>query len=403
MIPLVDLAAEHAAHGEEVERAMLSVVRSGKFILGPAVSELEDKLAARAQPDDSTKPVHCIGVGSGTAALHAALMALSLKPGDEVVTTPFTWVATAEVIALAGATPVFVDIDPRTYLLDVARLPEAVTRRTRAVIVVSLFGLVPDMRALRLALDGAESKHWTRISLIEDAAQSFGAVRGGNPSCGSPFASAAATSFFPTKPLSCLGDGGALFTQDAKIASAVSAIRVHGRDAVTGRHERIGLNSRLDTLQAAVLVSRLERLDTAIAARVAAADRYNRMLADDKRVVCPVYDDLRESDPSLVHAYAVYTVRIRERNAVAKRMKEAGVASKPYYPVCCHQQPAFVRKGEPNYRLPVAEQVAEQVLALPMHAFLEEETQTVVVKALREALDQCGVNGPPELDVDPPC
>lgn len=401
MIPLVDLAAEHGAHGAEIEDAMVSVVRSGKLILGPAVSELEGKLSARAQPPDSSKPVHCIGVGSGTAALHAALMSLDLKAGDEVVTTPFTWVATAEVIALAGATPVFVDIDPRTYLLDVARLPEAVTRRTRAVIVVSLFGLMPDMRALRLALDAAESKHWTRIALIEDAAQSFGAVRSGQPSCGSPYTAAAATSFFPTKPLACVGDGGALFTQDAKVAAAVRAIRVHGRDATSGRHERIGLNSRLDTLQAAVLLKRLARLDGAIDARVQAAERYNKMLAGEARVVRPVYDDLREKDASLVHVYAVYSVRIREREAVSKRMREAGVATRAYYGVCCHQQPAFVRKGEPNFRLPIAEQVAEQVLALPMHAFLDEETQKTVVAALRDALDQCGVDSPPEMDVDP--
>lgn len=396
MIPLVDVQAEYNACGQEVVSAMGVVAASGSYILGPQVTELESKLAKLTQPPDNAREMRCVGVSSGTCALQIALMALGCGPGDEVVTVPFTWISTAEVISMVGATPVFCDVSAIDYNIDVSRLAEVLTPRTRAVIVVSLFGLVPDLRAVRHVLDCAESKHWTRIALIEDGAQSFGATRSGHRSCGSPFVTLSTTSFFPTKPLACYGDGGAVFTQDPKLADAVASIRVHGKNAKSGRHDRLGLNARLDTIQAAVLLVKLSRFERNLSKRIDAALRYAAMMNDEKRVVLPLHNDLAAKDSTLIHVYAVYTVRVRERDAVAKLMKENGVAVGKYYPVCCHEQPVFGTGQE--VQMPVAEQLAKQVLALPMHPYLTEKVQLTVVKTLKKCLDELKVTSAPVLE-----
>lgn len=391
MIPLVDTKAEYSAYGQEIMSAVGAVAASGRYILGPQVAELERELGRLTQPRDNARAMRVVGVSSGTDALQLSLRALGVGAGDEVVTVPFTWVSTVEAIALVGATPVFCDIRADDYHIDVDKLPAVLTPRTRAVIVVSLFGLVPDLRALRHVLDCAESKHWTRIALVEDAAQSFGATRGGHHSCGSPFATLSITSFFPTKPLACWGDGGAVFTQDPRLAETVASLRVHGRVAKSGKHERVGLNARLDTVQAAVLLVKLGRFERSVAARIAAAERYAKLLADEKRVVvsAAARGDAR-------HVYAVYTIRVRQRDAVARLMRENGVGVGVYYPVCCHQQPVYA--GDRNVQMPVAEQLAEQVLALPMHPFLAEKTQVLVVTTLKSCLDKVGVSTPPVVD-----
>lgn len=397
MIPLVDLQAEYNTYGPEVLNAVTAVAQSGKYILGPQVKTLEQKLSQYTQPRDNARPMHCITVSDGTAALQLCLMALQLRPEHEVITVPFTWISTAEVIALVGAQPVFVDIDPVNYTIDLAKLADALTPRTRAVIVVSLYGFIPDLKAIRHVLDCAESKHWTRIALIEDGAQSFGAIRNGHVSCGSPHATLSTTSFFPTKPLGCYGDGGAVFTQDAKMATTVAALRVHGRNTQTGLNERVGLNSRLDTVQAAVLLTKVSRFNGIVRGRVAVARRYNSLLSSDPRIIIPNYENVKESDDSFVHIYGVYTIRIRERDEVASALKQKGVACAVYYPICLHQQPMFRNTGTDKRKvtLPIAEKMCKQVLSLPMHPLLNERTQDIVVRDLTQCLDECGVKEPP--------
>lgn len=394
VIPLVDLRAEYAQHGQAIMSAITTVAEAGTFILGPQVSELERKLAAYVQPPFNENPVHCIGVSDGTTALQLCLQALKIGPGNEVVTTPFTWISSAEVIPLLGATPIFADIEPDTYVLDAERLNDVLTKRTRAVIAVSLFGLMPDMTRMRDILDEAEARFGTRIALIEDAAQSFGGIRGGHRSCGSPAATLSTTSFFPTKPLSCYGDGGAVFTRDEKLASVIRALRVHGKTG--GDHTLIGVNGRLDTVQAAVLLTKFAFFEESLATRRRAAERYNRMLQDDGRIILPTYTRVRGTDGSTESAYGVYTVRVQNRNAVIKRLKAAGVSCAVYYPKCCHRQPVF--KGavaDEKGTLSASELASEQVLSLPIHPYLTEQMQVRIVKELRTALDDLAVSKPP--------
>lgn len=413
-VPLVDMRADFSAHGEETIAAMTKVAQSGAFIMGPEVSAFEDDLSAFLSRSNGSgargslpKPraTTAIGVSDGTAALQLCLLALDIGPGDEVVTTPFTWISSAEVIPLVGASPVFVDIEPSTCLLDTRALEAVVTPRTRAVIAVSLFGVAIDARALRTTLDAAEQRFGTKIALIEDGAQSFGASRGGYMSCASPHVTLSTTSFFPTKPLGGYGDGGAVFSADTALADRVRALRVHGK--VKGKHAMVGLNSRLDSVQAAVLRVKLRALDDALGARRRAAEVYNRLLSTDPRVIRPPSErELQAShgDDSLRLAWAIYSVRVRSRDAVRELMTKAGIASAVYYPVPCHLQPMFgaqdeagneANNSEPLRRCENAEGVAKTVLALPMHAYLTEDVQNRVVAALRSALDDLGVDSHP--------
>lgn len=396
-IPLVDFRADFERYGKATTAAMTEVAQSGQFILGPQVAELESALSAYLQPDDTQPVVHTVGVSDGTSALQLCLMALGVGCGYEVVTTPFTWISSAEVIPLIGATAVFADVEADTYLLDVERVKEVLTPRTRAVIAVSLYGLVPDLRAIRAALDAAESRWDTRIALIEDGAQSFGAVRYGDKSCGSKYATMSTTSFFPTKPLGGYGDGGAVFTRNTELADCVRALRVHGK--VAGKHMRVGLNSRLDSLQAAVLLAKWSAFPDMIRGRRVAARRYTHLLRDDQRVVVPSHDRVVGDDESASSAWGVYTVQVDQRDAVAKKMREAGVATAVYYPTPCHLQPMFRdRVGSPESdipSLPVAERSSTLVLSLPMHPYLTEDVQTKVVNALRKALDDLKVTSRP--------
>lgn len=393
-IPLVDFQAEYEKHGAATTDAMNQVVKSGQFILGPTVSKLEEVLSKFLQPDEKKKPLHCIGVSDGTAAIQLCLMALGLRQGDEVITTPFTWISSAEVIPLVGATPVFADIDEDTYLIDINSVSQLITPRTRAVITVSLYGVICDFQAIRSVLDCAEKDFGSSIALIEDAAQSFGAIRDHESSCASRHVTMSTTSFFPTKPLACYGDGGAVFTYNEKLAQSVRSLRVHGKH--DGRHHDIGLNSRLDSIQAAILLSKFDLFPDSLIARRNAAARYFELMAHDDRIILPKYSHLFQTDRSAVTAWAVYTIRISQRDSVAKILRDRGVSCAVYYPVPCHMQPAFEAVLPEKPCLPVAERMSRTVLSLPMHPYLTENVQLRIVTELREALDKLQVTARPQ-------
>lgn len=356
----VDLKAQYKAIQESVEARIHAVLEHGQFILGPEISALESELAGR------TGSKHCISCASGTDALLLALMALGIGPGDEVITTPFTFIATVEMIALLGATPVFVDIDPRTWNMDPSRVSAAITSRTRAVMPVSLYGQCADMDSIQKVADD--------LPVIEDAAQSFGATYRGRQSCN--LSAIGCTSFFPSKPLGCYGDGGACFTNDDRLATAMREIRNHGQ-ASRYHHVRLGLNARMDTIQAAVLLSKLEVFDEELSLREQAARRYREFLGDAVRT--PWIADENRS------VYAQYTIEVRQRDNVAAALREQGIPTAVHYPTPAHLQPAFRRFGYSEGDFPVAERAAARVLSLPMHPYLSLADQERICDALKRA------------------
>lgn len=363
----IDLQAQYRAYRHEIQRRIQTVLEHGQFILGPEVAELESALARYVGVR------HCITVASGTDSLEIALRALGIGPGDEVITVPFTWISTAEVIALVGARPVFVDIEPDTYNIDPDRIEAAITPRTRALLPVSLFGQMPDLEQINIIA----AKYG--LPVIEDAAQSYGATRHGRRSAG--VTTIGSTSFFPAKPLGCYGDGGALFTDDDALAERMRAIRNHG-GLQRHHHTLVGMNGRFDTLQAAVVLAKLPYFDQELQQRQRIASRYNAALA-------PLLDlphALPAVAPGNTHVYAQYTIRVRNRDEVARRMKERGVPTAVYYPKCLHEQPVFAGLGYRWGDFPVAEQASREVLSLPMHPFLSETDQDRVIEALAYAL-----------------
>ena len=360
----VDLKSQYAALRETINARIQRVLDHGQYIMGPEVAELESKLAAY------TGATHCITVASGTEALLIALMALDLQPGDEVITTPFTFAATAEVIVLLGGVPVYVDIEPDTCNID-ARLIEAkITPRTRAVMPVSLYGQVADMDAI----NAIAVRHG--LVVIEDAAQSFGASYRGQASCN--VSSIAATSFFPSKPLGCYGDGGALFTSDAAIAQAAREIRVHGQ---SGRyhHTRVGLGGRMDTLQCAVVLAKLPRFAWELQRRQALAARYSSLIQASGAPV-----QLLAVRPDRDCVWAQYTVMVHNRPAVQAALQAAGIPTAVHYPKPLHHQPAYAADCCPDCN-PHSISASQRVLSLPMSADLSEADQDQVVAALAQA------------------
>jgi UDP-2-acetamido-2-deoxy-ribo-hexuluronate aminotransferase len=363
-LEFIDLKAQYAALRERIAERMQRVLDHGQFILGPEVAELEAALASYVGAR------HCIGVASGTEALLIALMAHGIGHGDEIITTPFSFAATAEVIVLLGATPVFVDVEPDTCNLDATRIEAAITPRTKAIMPVSLYGQVADMAAIN-AIAARRG-----LVVVEDAAQSFGASYRGRRSCG--LSTWGATSFFPSKPLGCYGDGGALFTDDDALAQAAREIRVHGQSA-RYTHTRIGVGGRLDTLQAAVLLAKLERLDWELQRRHALGARYAERLAGLPGL------RLLAVRPDRDCVWAQYTVFVERRAQVQDALKAQGIPTAVHYPRPLHRQPAYARWAD-GAHCPVAEQVAQQVMSLPMSADLAEADQDRVVAALRSAL-----------------
>jgi UDP-2-acetamido-2-deoxy-ribo-hexuluronate aminotransferase len=363
-VPFVDLQSQHRALKAQIDARIQRVLEHGQFIMGPEVGELEGRLSSFVGAR------HCVGVASGTEALLIALMALGVERGDEVITTSFSFAATAEVIVRVGAKPVLVDIESDTCNIDVAQIERHITSRTRVVIPVSLYGQCPDMDEIN-ALASRRG-----IAVIEDAAQSFGALYKGGRSCA--LSTLGATSFFPSKPLGCYGDGGALFTNDDRLAQAAQQIRVHGESA-RHAHARIGVGGRLDTIQAAILLAKLERFEWELERRVEIAACYDRMLS----ALWQVERLVTRSDRNSVHAQ--YTVLIDHRDRVQEGMRAHGVPTAVHYPMPLYRQPAFASVCRWD-DCPQAERAAARVLSLPMSPDLRESDQARVVAALTAAV-----------------
>ena len=361
----IDLKAQYRALREPINAAIQRVLDHGQYILGPEVGELERQLAAFVGAK------HCIAVASGTEALLIALLAEGIGPGDEVITTPFTFVATAEVIALVGARPVFVDVEADTCNLDVRQLEAAITPRTRAIMPVSLYGQCADMDEINEL-----AARRGRLSVIEDAAQSFGAVYRGRRS--GALSRLGCTSFFPSKPLGCYGDGGAIFTDDDALARACVEIRVHGQSA-RYQHSRIGVGGRMDSIQCAVLLAKLPRFAWELERRAALGARYASRIAASGARAQPV-----TVRPDRNSVYAQYTVLVDDRDGVQQRLQAAGIPTAVHYPKPLHQQPAYAPLVEARPH-PVSERLAARVLSLPMSPDLSEADQDRVVAALAAA------------------
>jgi len=359
MIDFIDLKAQQVRIKDSIDAGIARVLAHGQYILGPEVAELEARLAAY------TGAAHCISVANGTDALQIALMSLGVGAGDEVITPGFSHISTAESVAVLGAKPVYVDIDPGTYNLDADLLEAAISVRTKAIIVVSLYGQCADFDRINAIAE----KHG--IAVVEDAAQSFGATYKGRKSCN--LSTMACTSFFPSKPLGCYGDGGAIFTGDSTLAKAARLIARHGQDR-RYHHSRIGVNSRLDTLQAAILLPKLEILDEELALRRRVADHYDRRLDEVEHVILPVIE------PHNTSAWAQYTVRVNNRDALRTRLLELGVPTAVHYPLPLYKQPALVDGS--MRRLARCDQAAMEVMSLPMSPYLDASTQNFIVDAL---------------------
>jgi UDP-2-acetamido-2-deoxy-ribo-hexuluronate aminotransferase len=375
----IDLAAQQARIKDAIDERIQGVLAHGQYIKGPEVGELEEKLAA------FTGAKHCIGVANGTDALQIALMAAGVGPGDEVITPGFTFIATAEAVAVVGARPVYIDIDEKTYNLDPNQLESLITPNTKAIIPVSLYGQCADFDAIN-AIAGRHG-----LTVVEDAAQSLGASYKGRRS--GNLSRIATTSFFPSKPLGGYGDGGAVFTSDDALAEQIRQIANHGQDR-RYHHARIGLNSRLDTLQAAILLPKLEIFEDELARRNQVADRYTELLTERladlesgnlggreplcgsgprPRIVTPYVA------PENTSAWAQYTVRVPNREQAQETLKAAGIPTAVHYPIPLNRQPAV---EDLNADLPVGDKVSQEVMSLPMHPYLTEEQIGRVVSAL---------------------
>jgi len=355
----IDLKTQQARIRDRIDTRIARVLMHGRYILGPEVEELEERLA------DYVGVKHAIGVASGTDALLIALMALGIGAGDEVITTPFSFIATAETIALLGARPVFVDIDPKTCNIVQNLIEEAITEHTKAIMPVSLYGQCADFDAINAIADRYG------LPVIEDGCQSFGAAHKGRLSCG--LTTIGCTSFFPSKPLGCYGDGGMCFTADDELAKAMREIRAHGQDR-RYHHPRLGINGRLDTLQAAVLLAKLEIFDDELVARERIGTRYTQLLSE--AVTTP------HIEPHNRSVYAQYTIQVENRDAVCARLKAAGIPTAVHYPLPLHKQPALAQ----DCACPVSKAVAGRVLSLPMHPYLSDEVIESVAQALITAI-----------------
>lgn len=358
-IPFIDLKSQYRALEQDIKARIDTVLEHGQYIMGPEVRELEEKLEAY------TGAKHCITVSSGTEALLISLMALGIEPGDEIITTPFTFVATAEVIVLLGAKPVFVDIEPDTCNIDASKIGPAVTSKTKAIMPVSLYGQPADMDEINAI---AETHG---LVVIEDAAQSFGAEYKGKKSCN--LSTIGCTSFFPSKPLGCYGDGGAIFTSDDAIAQACREIRVHGQSK-RYVHTRIGVGGRMDTLQCAIVLAKLKRFDWEVEQRLKIGARYNELLdqAGQPRIQ-------QRSDRTSV--FAQYTVRVKDREGVQQRLKDAGIPTAVHYPVSLNEQPAYRHLCCPD-STPISQAAAAEVMSLPMSPDLCDEDVGRIVNCL---------------------
>lgn len=362
-IPFIDLKTQYEVLKTSVDARIHKVLDHGQYIMGPEVRELEERLEAY------TGARHCITVASGTEALLISLMALGIKPGDEVITTPFTFVATAEVIVLLGAVPVFVDIEPDTCNINASLIEAVITPKTKAIMTVSLYGQPADMDEI----NAIAARHGD-IPVIEDAAQSFGATYKGKKSCN--LSTIGCTSFFPSKPLGCYGDGGAIFTNDDALAQAMREIRVHGQER-RYLHTRIGVGGRMDTIQCAVVLAKLERFDWEVEQRLRIGARYNALLAGAVPVVT--------QRPERTSVFAQYTVFVEERERVQEALKVAGIPTAVHYPIPLNEQPAYQHLCCPECT-PVAREIATKVMSLPMGSDLSLSDQQFIIENIKNVI-----------------
>jgi UDP-2-acetamido-2-deoxy-ribo-hexuluronate aminotransferase len=359
-VPFIDLKSQYRALEPEIRRRIEMVLEHGQYIMGPEVKELEDRLAAYVGVR------HCITVASGTEALLISLMALGIQRDDEVITTPFTFAATAEVIVLLGAKPVFVDIEPDTCNIDASKIEEKITPRTKAIMPVSLYGQPADMDEI----NAIAARHGN-IPVIEDAAQSFGSTYKGRKSCN--LSTIGCTSFFPSKPLGCYGDGGAIFTDDDVIATACREIRVHGQSQ-RYVHTRVGVGGRMDTLQCAIVLAKLDRFDWEVGSRRLCGERYNKRF-DDTGIPRVAQRQGRTS------VFAQYTIFIQDRKNIQQRLAAEGIPTSIHYPIPLNQQGAY-REFCCEGCTPVSEKVASLVVSLPLSADMTIEQQSSVISAV---------------------
>jgi len=359
-IPFNDLHSQYVELKPQIQARINSVLDHGQYIMGPEVRELEERLEAYAGVK------HCITVASGTEALLISLMALGIGPGDEVITTPFTFIATAEVIVLLGAKPIFVDIEPDTCNINVALIENKITDRTKAIMPVSLYGQPADMDEI----NAIAARHGN-IPVIEDAAQSFGATYKGKMSCN--LSTIGCTSFFPSKPLGCYGDGGAIFTNDDSVAQACREIRVHGQSQ-RYVHTRVGVGGRMDTLQCAIVLAKLERFDWEVEERIAIGNRYNQLM--DEAGIPRV-----QQRPDRTSVHAQYTVMLPDRDGAKECLNLAGIPTAVHYPVPLNEQPAY--EFVAGVATPCAAEASRKVISLPMHPLLAEDSQRLIAEILR--------------------
>jgi len=363
-IQFIDLAQQYQRYKIQIDQRIQQVLDHGQYIMGPEVEVLERKLA------NYVGVRHCVGVANGTDALLLALLALNIKKGDEVITTPFSFIATAEVICILGAKPVFIDIDPQTLNLDPAQIEAAINRNTKAIMPVSLYGQCADYDEINAIAAQYQ------LPVIEDAAQSFGALYKQRHSCG--LTTIGCTSFFPSKPLGGYGDGGAIFTNDDTIAAKLQAMRVHGQDK-RYHHALLGINARLDTLQAAILLAKFEYFNDEIELRNKVAARYSRLLPKNLNLISlPTIRDYNRS------VFAQYTIQVENRDMFQHKLSECGIPTAVHYPLPLYKQPATFQEGT---ILANAEYAANHVVSLPMHPFLDESLQDRVIEAVITACE----------------
>lgn len=359
-IQFIDLTTQQELIRDQIDARMRTVLNHGQYIMGPEVTELEQKLAQYVGVD------HCIAVANGTDALMVAMIALGIGPGDEVITTPFTFIATAEMIARVGAQPVFVDIDPKTYNIAPEKIEAAITSRTKAIMPVSLYGQCADFDQINAIADQYD------LWVIEDGAQSFGATYHGRKS--GSLSTIGTTSFFPSKPLGCYGDGGACFTDDAELALRMRWIRSHGQDR-RYHHQVIGVNSRLDTLQAAILLAKFDIFPEELNARLQIGSRYTEKLSNSVKTPWIA--------PHNTSVYAQYTIQVENREELQKHLNQAGIPTAVHYPIPLHMQPAFSFLRQPAGSFPIAEAASDKVMSLPMHPYLKPETQDWIMDQIQ--------------------
>jgi UDP-2-acetamido-2-deoxy-ribo-hexuluronate aminotransferase len=359
----IDLKKQYQLIQPDILERIEKVLDHGIYIMGPEVQELEIKLAKYVHAK------HAIAVASGTDALQIAMMALDVKPDDEIITTPFTFIATAETIRMLGAKPVFVDIDPKTYNIDPAQIEQAITPKTKVILPVNLYGQCVDFDAINdIATEYG-------LHVIEDAAQSFGATYKGRPS--GNLSSIGCTSFFPAKPLGCYGDGGACFTDDDELADKMRKIRNHGQ-STRYNHVVLGVNSRLDSIQAAVLLAKLSIFDEEVRLRQEVAAKYNAVLSE--------FIDIPYIEPFNTSVYAQYTLQVEQRGEVQAMLQDQGIPTAVHYPVPLHKQPVFSRDYWGDSDLSKSEYLASKVLSLPFHPYLTDSEIEKISQSLIKAI-----------------